>query len=373
MNKTTKIVLAVLAVVMVLGSGYSLYTKGAESNTVKIVALYPLTGGVASWGESSQKATELAVEEINKNGGINGKKLEVIYQDHKCDPKAALSIYQQFAQKTKIFTSSSCSGTVLAVAPNLEKDNALLLAQVVASAKISGVSPMVYRNWVLETSQAAIIGQKIKDLGYKKIGIINEETDFGKGLATGLQNYLKDSGVEVVSESFKTADTDVRTQLTKLKAAKVQALFIAPQTETSSETVLSQMEQLKFKTNLFVNDIVLQAPKLLAAHTALLEGTMGGNFVIQSEKLQGVMDAYKARYGTECTHVNACAVAYDSITMLADAMKAKGTSAQAVAEYLKTVNYSGVSGQTAFDAKNDRSGAGYLLSVIRGGAMTLVK
>lgn len=365
--------LIVIAVIAALGGGYAFYTQSAESETIKIVALYPLTGGVASWGESSQKATQIAVDEINKNGGINGKQIEVIYQDHKCDPKVALSIYQQFVQKTKIFTSSSCSGTVLSVAPNLEKDNALLLPQVVASVKISGVSPMVYRNWVVETSQAAVIGQKIKELGYKKIGIINEETDFGKGLAIGLQDYLKDSGVEVITESFKTGDTDVRTQLTKLKGAKVEALFIAPQSETSSETVLAQMEQLGFKTNLFVNDIILQAPKLLAAHAALLEGTMGGNFVIQSERLQSFMDAYEARYGVECAHVNACAIAYDSMNILADAIKAKGNSAEAVAGYLKTVDYSGVSGQTAFNEKNDRSGAGYLLSVIKGGGVELAK
>lgn len=373
MKKHIKIVLAVLVVMVVLGSGYSFYKSSADDRTVKIVALYPLTGGVASWGESSQKGTQIAVDEINKNGGINGKQLEVIYQDHKCDPKAALSIYQQFAQKTKIFTSSGCSGTVLAVAPNLVKDNAVLLPQVVASVKISGVSPMVYRNWVVETSQAAVIGQKIKEQGYKKIGIINEETDFGKGLAIGLKEYLNGSGVEIVSESFKTGDTDVRTQVTKLKAAKIQALFIAPQTETSSEVILAQMEQLGFKTNVFVNDIILQAPKLIAAHKGLLEGAMGGNFIIQSEKLQSFVETYKARYGTECTHVNACAVAYDSITMLADAIKTKGNSAQAVAEYLKTVNYEGVSGQTSFNEKNDRSGAGYLLSVIKGGVTELVK
>jgi branched-chain amino acid transport system substrate-binding protein len=315
----------------------------------------------------------MAVEEINAAGGINGKKFEVIYQDHKCDPKEALSIYQQSLSKSKIFTSSSCSGTVLAIAPNLETDKAIILATVVASTKISAVSPLVYRNWVIETKQSEVAGLEIKRLGLKKIGIINEETDFGKGLASGLQNYLNDSGTVIVADSFATGSTDVRTQLMKLKAANVQALFIAPQTEASSEVILTQMEELSFKPKLLVNDIILGSPTLIAKHQALLEGTRGGTFLTKSAKLQDFLDAYTAKYGTECAHASACAVAYDTAFMLADAIRTKGNSVQAVAEYMRTVDYQGVSGETNFDQANDRKGAGYMLSEIHDGQVDILE
>ncbi len=370
MNK--KLIWGIVGVIIVILLTIGVALNKSNTGTVKIVALYPLTGGVASWGESSQRGTQVAVDEINKAGGVNGKQLEVTYQDHKCDPKTALSIFEQSVSTSKIFILSSCSGTVLSIAPNLKKNDALLLATVVASVKISSSSPLVFRNWAVETRQANLVGQKIKDLGFKKVGVIYEQTDFGKGLALGLENYLKDSGINLESDSFAPGATDVRTQLTKFKADKVQAIFIAPQTETSGEVVLSQMEQIGFKPQLFVNDIILGAPNLIAKHKDFLEGALGGNFLVRSDKLQSFLDEYKTRYGTDCAHITACAVAYDSIYMLADSLKTTN-SAQGVAEYLRNINYSGIAGDTSFDSNNDRSGVGYLLSVIKSGNVELVK
>ena len=370
MKNSYKIVIGLVAVLAIVGLAWN---KTRQNDTVKIVALYPLTGGVASWGESSQKATQMAVDEINATGGINGKKLEVIYEDHACDAKTALSEFQQFVATTKIFTSSSCSGTVLGIAPQLQKNDAVLFATIVASTKISSSSPLLFRNWAVETRQANIVGDKMKAKGFTTIGILNETTDFGKGLAIGIQNNLQGSGISISNESFATGDTDVRTQLAKLKAAGVQALFLAPQSETSAEVILTQMEQLNFTPKLFVNDIILGAPKLIANHTKALEGSLGGNFVIQSDAFQNFQDAYKARYGTDCVHSTGCAIAYDTMHILADAIKTNGNTAEGVASYLQTVHYQGTTGATSFDANHDRSGVGYQLSEITGGKVILVK
>lgn len=346
-------------------------TRKTDQNTVKVVALHPLTGGLASWGESSQKATQIAVNEINALGGIDGKKFEVVYEDHKCDPKTATSIYQQAVSKTKIFTSSSCSGTVLSIAPNLEKDNAVILATVVASVKISSSSPRVYRNWAVETRQADIVAGEIKKKGYTKVGILHEQTDFGKGLALSLDNSLKGQ-VSVITESFSTGATDFRTQLTKLSKSGIQAVFLAPQSEASSQVILAQMEELKMSPAIYVNDIILGAPKLITDHAALLEGARGGRFVVDSPKLQNFLKTYKDTYGTDCPQVSACAVAYDSIYMLKDAISV-GNSPEQIGAYLKNIQYDGVSGNVSFDQSNDRSGVGYVLSEITGGKSQVVK
>lgn len=362
-----------IGVVVILIAVISFGFINNNNGSVKIVALYPLTGGVASWGESSQKGMEMAVAEINNAGGINGRPLEVIYADHKCDAKTALSAFEQYLPQSKIFTSSSCSGTVLSLAPKMQSTDSVLLATVVASVKISNVSPAVFRNWAVENRQSAIVAGKIKELGLKKVGVIYEETDYAKGLEIALEKNLENSGVTIIAESFTTGATDVRTQLAKLKAAKVEAIFVSPQTETSSEVILSQMEQLNFKTKMFVNDIVFGAPNLIAKHTAILEGAFGGNFVISNDKLDKFLVDYKAIYGTDCAHVSACAVAYDSGKILAEAINANGNTASGVKSYLKTLNYTGVSGITKFDSNNDRDGVGYSLSTITDGKVVLVK
>jgi branched-chain amino acid transport system substrate-binding protein len=367
-----KIVWVVIAIVVLAVIVFSF--RNLSPKTIKIVALYPLTGGVASYGESSKNGTQLAVEEINKNGGINGKTLEVVYEDHKCDPKTALSAYQASLLSTKIFLSSSCSGTVLSIAPNLQKDNAILLATVTTSGRVSSSSPLLFRNWPVDVRQAYVIAQKIKELGYKNIAIIYEETDYGKGLDIALKNFLKDSDITITEESFASASTDVKTQLTKLKATHPDALFIAPQTETSTEIVLKQMEQINFNPKLFVNDLTLGAASIIVKHKALLEGAIGGNFIMQpGDALQKFIDSYKLRFGTECPHIGACVVAYDSVYMLAEAIAKNGNSTQGIQQYLQQIKYNGISGLTSFDSANDRDGVGYLPSVIKNGVVELIK
>lgn len=366
-----KISLAILIVILTVVL-YSVWKKDS-GDTIKIVALYPLTGGLASWGESSQRGTQMAVDEINKSGGIHGKKIEVIYGDHQCDPKVALSIFQQYIATSEIFTSSSCSGTVLSIAPNLQTTDAFLLATVVASKKISSVSPNVYRNWVLETRQSDLIAERIKANGISKVGIIYEQTDYGKGLADELTRNLEKSNVKVVSESFATGATDVRTQLTKLQAANVETLFVSPQTEVSSEVVFSQMKDLKFKPKLFVNDIVLGSKKLLTEHSTLLEGAEGGNFVIKSNEFNVFLEEYKSKYASECPHTTACAVAYDTMYILADAIKKNGVNIDRIKDHVRDLNYKGISGDIQFDQNNDRAGVGYKLSKIVNGTVELIK
>ena len=136
MSKTKKIL--IIAAVLVLGVIVGVNSYKSSSNTIEIGALFPMTGGLASYGEPAQKVAQLAVDEINAKGGINGKKLEINFQDHKCDAKSAVSAYQNLHNTgTNLFLAVGCSGTVLSVAPQL-KDSVLLLSAA-TSPKISKV------------------------------------------------------------------------------------------------------------------------------------------------------------------------------------------------------------------------------------------
>ncbi len=361
-------------VVLVLIGGVWLYTNKNNSKPLQIVALFPLTGGLASYGEPAQKAAQLAVEDINARGGIKGKKLEVIYQDHQCDPKTALSIYKQFSLMNKLFTSAACSGTVLSIAPNLEKDQALLLGTITTTPKITGSSPYVFRNWSSDDKESFLLAQHIRKMGYKNVGVLYEETDYAKGLKISLDEFLKNSDTHVVSESFASKTTDVRTQLSKLKDQKLDVLFLSPQTTTSAEVILLQMEQMNFKPKLLVNDNVLKAADLVKKYANTLEGALGGDYVIhQNETSQQVLNKFKEKYGTRCLQENICLGVYDAINLLALGIEKNGYTADGVKNYLQATNYEGVSGTIAFDEKNDRKNSEYSLFEIRNGSRELVK
>lgn len=346
-----------------------------ETEPVRIGALFPLTGGLSLYGEVARNSAQIAVEEINSAGGIDGRMLEVDYQDHQCNAKTAISIFEQLSetQKVKVFTSAACSGTVLAIAPVLQSKNAVLLGTIVTTPKITGISPYVFRNWASDAKEAKLFAEEIKKRNYKKIGVIYEQTDYAQGLKISLEKYLEGSGVSIVSESFASDDTDVRTQITKLKDQNVELLFISPQTITSGNLVLKQLGELQFKPELFVNDNILKATDLLKNYKELLEGATSADYVLEeTPKFAEFLQKYKARYGMDCKVTNVCAGVYDAVHLLARAMES-GENGEQVRAYLKSVNYDGVSGSISFDDMNDRSNTAYSLFTIQNGKGIRVK
>ncbi len=367
-----KIIWTVVTIVIVIAIIVTaLVSQKGNTATIKIAGLYPLTGGLASYGEPAQKAALIAVEDINATGGINGKKLELVSEDHKCDPKTMVSLFEKTVNVDgiHIMTSVACSGTVSAVAPNLEKNDTVLLGTVTSGSKLTAVSPNFYRNWASDGQEAKLLSNQVIAKGYKTVAVIYEETDYAKGLKIAMENDLKDSGVKIVSESFVSGATDVRTQLTKLQAVKADVLFVSVQTVPSGETVLTQIEQLKFQPKaLFVNDNILKAAPLLTNHTALLDGAIGGDYVFHgSDGLNALLAKYKAKYGQDCPQVNICAAEYDAIAMIAQGIKENGETSAGVKSYLSHAKYQGISGTISFDSNNDRSDANYSLFVIKGG------
>jgi branched-chain amino acid transport system substrate-binding protein len=364
----SKKILGIVLVVIVVVVGI-VFGRNSDSGTVKIGVLLPLTGGLASYGEPAQKVAELAVADINAAGGINGRKLEIVYQNHKCDPKEAVTVFEKLLTSgIKVFNSVACSGTVASIAPNLVSKNVVFLGTLTSASKLTGISPNFFRNWASDRQEGKILADQIIKQGYKNVAIIYEETDYAKGLKMDVESNLKDKGITITVESFASSATDVRTQLTKLKTVKPDALLVSVQTVTTGEIVLSQMEQLKFTPKMLVNYNILKATALVKNHSALLEGARGGDYALQdSEKLNKVLADYKAKYGVDCPQKNVCAMEYDAIQLLAQALSARGDSAEGVREYLSQNTYAGVSGNISFDAQNDRTGTDYVLFGVKGG------
>ena len=366
-----------LIIAMILSLLIVSCTQNQSAEPIRIGALFPLTGGLATYGEAALTSAQMAAEEINAAGGINGKPVEIDFQDHQCDPKIALAAFQELhlAKGIKVFTSAACSGTVLAIAPTLVSGDAIIVGTIVTTPKITGVSPYLFRNWASDAKQAKLYADEVKKHGYKKIGIIFEQTDYAAGLKTGLVNSLNGSNIQVASESFDPGTTDVRTQLSKLKDANVDMLFVSPQTESSGDIILKQMQELGFGPKaLFVNDNVLKMQSLMMRYKTLLQGATSADYVLEdSIAHKAFLGKYRSKYGKECIHTNICAGVYDAVHVLAQAIREKGENPSGIREYLQSVHYTGVSGTFGFDANNDRTNAEYTLFTAKDGKAVRVK
>lgn len=373
-HKTQTILIISMIIGMLLlitACGNSEKTTEKPKEPIVIGALFPLTGGLATYGEAALKSAEIAMDEINAAGGIDGRKLKIDYQDHECNPKTAVSLFEELTEGKgiRVFSTVACSGTVLAIAPKLEEKNALLLGTIVTTTRITGVSPYVFRNWASDNKEAQLFATAVMGRGYKKIGVIYEETEYAEGLKNALEQYLTGNDVEIVSESFASGSADMRSQLTKLQAEEVDMLFISPQTVISADIILKQMEELRFKPNaLFVNDNIVKATNIVARYANLLEGAVSGDYILpKTDQLDAFLQRYKRRYGEECPQVNICAGEYDAIKLLAKAISTNGENTEKIREYLKEATYNGISGVIRFDVNNDRDNAHYSLLVIRDG------
>lgn len=365
MNKT----LSILVFAIVLIAALALVVR-QQSNTspVRIGVLLPLTGGLASYGEPAQKMMEMAASDINVSGAT---KVELNIQDHTCNPKTALSEFEQLSttEHVHLFASVACSGTALAIAPKLATNKAVLVGTITTTPKLTGVSPYFFRNWASDRSEAELFAKEMIARNVHSVAVLYEETDYAKGLKVALEEMLAPQGVTVTGESFTTGATDVRTQLTKLRAIHADAFFFSPQTVTSGDIALGQMQALGWKPALFlVNDNVLKSVELRTKYTALLEGVLGADFVMTpSDEGKAVLTRYKAKYGSDCSPQNICLGAYDAIRLLAQAASKTDGSADAVRAYMSTAPYAGISGPISFDANNDRVNTAHTLFVIKNG------
>jgi len=370
-----KITLGIILLIVVSFGAYMVLCSKNEVESIKIGALFPLTGGLATYGEPAQKAVQLAVNEINAQGGIDGKKIEVDFQDHKCDSKIAISSFQQLnsVKDIKLYMGVGCSGTVLALAPQIK--DSILLVSAVTSPKVTGSSPLIFRNYASDADESRLFGEYVKNSSYKTLGSIYEETDYAKGLFLNLENNLNGSGVQISKESFVSGSTDVKTQVTKIKSSNPDVVFVSVQTVSSGDIVLGEMIKQNFKPkHIIVNENILKSTELVKKYSVLLEGAISADYVTENnEKLDNLLKKYKETYGEDCPQKNICSTMYDNVYLLVDAVKSSDYDVKKIKTYLEQVSFEGTSGTIGFDKNNDRKNAGYTLFKIKNGNIEKIK
>lgn len=202
----------------------------------------PFTGPAASYGVPIKNATELFVESVNKSGGIGGYKLSVVYGDDQCDAKQAAQVAKRMVSNKKVtaIVGHFCSSSTLAAAPIYARRQLVVLSAASSSPKISDEQEYgrswIKRSgqWVFRTANSDTLqGPKtasyyLKKKGYKRIGVIYDNDDYGKGLADSFVGGLKGLGTNPVAvEAYTRGTKDFASQLTKINVNKPDLIYIS--------------------------------------------------------------------------------------------------------------------------------------------------
>ncbi len=369
--------IGLLVLLVLVVAGIVLYgSSGAKKETIKIGLLLPLSGDAAAYGVEAKNIDELAIEEINKAGGVGGKQLELVVEDSKCDTDAAATSTSKLINedKVQVIIGGFCSSETLAAVPLATEKKVALLSPGSGSAKLTGASAYFFRNYPSDAAQGEILAVvAATDKKWKKIGVLQEQADYARDISDGLSKKFTELGGTVVKEEFASNATDFKSAVTKMKAAKLDALFIDAQTPATAALVLKQIGEQKWKPALLLSGAVLGDPKMVLENKMILEGALAAEFGVAQANPQfaAVLTAYQTKYGSEAPYQSYAQTGYDAVYMVRDALLAVGNDGTKIAEWFRTVkDWDGASGKITIKTDGDRDG-GYVAETVKDGKVEL--
>ena len=247
----------------------------AQQPTLKFGLAMPLTGGQALYGNDQVKAAQWAVDEINKKGGVNGKKLEMVLLDTQADPQVGIQAVNRLVsvEKVPVFVTA-WSGVVKAVAPIANDNKVVELSVGAASPDIAKLGDYVYTTFPLaDVDIKAVANYSVKDMGKKRAAVlfINNETGI-PAAAVYRDTVAKAGGQIVASESYDQKATDFTGPLLKIRAANPEIVHLQGLVSESPQ-VIAQARQLGINVPITSYSGIYN-PKLIEQLGAAAEGVI---------------------------------------------------------------------------------------------------
>lgn len=333
---------------------------GTQTDTIDIGAIYMLTGTGATWGLNSQNGANLAVEEINDAGGVNGKLLRIIYEDNQGDnPKAAVSAYHNLKRHgIEFILGTTWSPSGVAVAPLACEDRTAMISSTLGVAEFNEECDYLFNLWPHDEGLSEEIGRYAFEQGHERIAILGSRQLWEQQQAEAVKRGFENAGGEVAAfELPEGYDRDIRTELLRIKESDPDAVVFTNQGITEITAV--RLRELGLDVPFY--SVLIDHEQILAANGAL-EGTTVISSLTPTE-------AFKKKYErayNDSVDIGAD-TSYDAVMLLARAMEATGSEdPEDVKEYLNGLTtYTGASGNLTFDGKGGVTKRP-LVSVVRG-------
>ncbi len=351
MNRT--LWLAAIAVAGTIGAA-------AAQDTIKIGVTEPLTGAVAASGTYITNGARVAEEVINRQGGVLGKKIELVVEDNKSNPKEAVASAEKLILKDKvpIMMGAWSSTFTLAIMPKLIEYKVPMVVETSSSGKITtSGNPWIFRISPTSAMEAAVFAEKAASFNppIKKVDFLSVNNDFGRGAADEFKKALAAKGVQIgVSEVMTPEATDLSAQLTAIKQSAGDTLIFTSGVEQTT-LAIKQGTELRLTTRLITTGGAF--PDQMLTHAGA--GGMGSYHILffnpwfpesvtHPDVAKVFIDEWKKK-GWEFAGLTEGFRGYDAITTIVAAIKIAGKAEpEALREALWKTTVKGVNGDIAF-------------------------
>ncbi len=352
--------------------------SGAGSNTIKVGAMYEVTGGQATFGNSAVNGAKLAIKELNAKGGLLGKKIELVVGDNKSEPSEAANITTKLITQDKVVAvmGSTTSSTTIA-ASNVAMSNKIpLISAAATNPKVtvddSGkVKDYVFRACFIDPFQGTVAANFALNTLKAKTAVIyvDNSSDYSKGLSKFFrESFTKGGGQIVAEEAYLQKDQDFKVILTKIQGLKPDIIYVPGYYEEVGK-IVKQARELGITAAILGGD-GWDSPKLVEiAGPEALNNTFITNHYSPEDKSPAVAEfvaKYKAEYGQVPDAM--AALGYDTMMLLAEAItKANSVEPGKIKDALAAIkDFKAVTGNITINNTHDAAKSAVILEYVGG-------
>ncbi len=345
---------------------------GGDPQGIRVGHVASLTGDTATFGQSADRGMRLAIQELNARGGVLGKPLELITEDDRSVTEEARSAAQKLLQRDRVVAllGEVASSRSLAAAPEAQRARVPMISPASTNPKVTEVGDYVFRTCFIDPFQGAVMARfAVQELGARRVAILFDfKQDYSVGLADFFRQTFRELGGEIVAdERYTSGDIEFRAQLTTIRAASPDAIFV-PGYYTELGLIAKQARELGLAVPLLGGD-GWDSEKTLEIGGAAVEGYYFSTHYAadaESPQVQDFVKRYREAYGELPDAMGA--LGYDSARILADALARAGSTEgpklrDAIAA---TRDFEGVTGRITIDEQRNARKDAVVLKIENG-------
>ncbi len=361
---------------LVLGLATVISVQAAD--TIKLGVAGAHSGDLASYGLPSVNAAKLVVADVNARGGIDGKQVELLIEDDVCKPEVATNTATKLVSEgVDVVLGHICSGATKAALPIYRNAGVIVMSPSATNPALtqSGDYPNFFRTIASDDAQARTeVDFAINELGAKRIAVIHDKGDYGKGLAEFARKFIDQSGkAEVVLyEGVTPGAVDYSAIVQKIKRSKADAVIFGGYHPEASK-IITQMRKKRLKT-WFISDDGVKDDTFIKVAGKNAEGVYatGPRDTSNNPLAKKAVAEHKKAFGSDpgAFYENAYAAA---LALLNAIDKADSTDMEQVKKALQTEDVDTPLGKIHFDQKGDAVGVGFAMYQVQNGEYVEVK
>jgi len=330
-----------------------LLLAACSTQNVKIGWLGPLTGTASTYGVPELNAARLAVDEINNAGGINGKQVELIVEDGKCEAVGTTTAAKKLIEidQVKYVLGGHCSTETMALMPISEQNKIFIMAGATGTTSFTNAGKYAFRTFPSAQILYSRLAEVAREQGTKTVATLAEQKDWLKSVVGSFATRFEQLGGRIVTrETYEPGTSDFRSQLLKIDSLMPDAVMISVQGPDSAAQIIKQMRELGISQQIYGDALVVNTATFQKTGELLPPTALGALPIADTNnfKTSQLLARYNSRFGEIGTNPFYVTESYDGANIVLSLVTQCGDDVDCARQILLSRTWEGATGNLTF-------------------------